>query len=131
MQETKALEELTALLQAALNPYFDDSDPKEYAALFADEATYFDPNSSGKQEGDGIQQLFGAYAGNIPPDRYEILDPSVSVYGDIAVFTFNLDTFSKDDGSVTGRWNTTQIHSRSHVGWEMTHAHWSHREPVS
>ena len=131
MQNAQARDELVALVQAALNPYFADSNPEEYAALFAVDATYFDPNSSGKLEGDAIKQLFAAYAGNIPPDRYEILDPTVDLHDDTAILTFNLDTFSKSDGSVTSRWNTTQIHCRSADGWDMIHAHWSHREPVS
>ena len=116
MQNAQARNELTALVTAALDPYFADSNPKEYAALFA---------------ADAIQQLFAAYAGNIPPDRYEILDPTADLHGDTAIFTFNLDTFSQDDGSVTSRWNTTQIHSRSADGWDMIHAHWSHRESAS
>ena len=131
MEETTALEELTALANEALIPYFDDSDTSKYAALFAKDATYFDPNSSGRIAGDAIGNLFASYVGMVPPDRFEILDPEVTVYGDIAVFTYNLDTFSREDGSVTSRWNTTQIHEHSADGWDMTHAHWSHREPMA
>ena len=131
MQDTTALEELTTLVQAAIDPYFEDSDPTEYAALFAENATYFDPNSSGKLEGEAIRQLFATYTGQIPPDRYEVLNPAVSLQGDTAVFTFNLDTFDKKDGSVTSRWNTTQVHMPSGDGWDMIHAHWSHRDSAS
>ncbi len=131
MEETTALEELTALANEALTPYFDDSDTSKYARLFARDATYFDPNSSGRLEGNAIGELFAAYAGSIPPDRFEILDPDVTIHGDVAVFTYNLDTFSREDGSVTSRWNTTEIPERSADGCDMTHAHWSHREPMA
>lgn len=131
MNDATALEELTGLLRAALDPYFNDSDPRTYEKLFAAEATYFDPNSAGKLEGDGIHRLFAAYAGQIPPDRYEILDPKVTLHADTAVFTFNLDCFDRDDGSLTRRWNATQVHEHSSTGWPMVHAHWSLREPVA
>ena len=131
MQETTALDELTTLAKEALTPYFDDSDTSKYAALFARDATYFDPNSAGRIEGNAIGELFAAYAGSIPPDRFEILGPAVTIHGDIAVFTYNLDTISREDGSTTSRWNTTEVHERSGDGWIMTHAHWSHREPMA
>ena len=130
MQNNTVLEELMAQVQAALGPYYDESDATGYAARFADEATYFDPFSSGKLENDAIQRHFAGFAGQIPPFRYEILNPAVSVHGDTAVLTFNLVTYDKADGSITGRWNTTEVHRRAGDGWEMVHAHWSYTEPT-
>lgn len=129
MQDTTVLEELIALEQAAMDPYFSESDPSTYAGSFASGATYFDPNSAGRIENDAILKHFAAFAGQIPPWRYEIRNPAVSVLGDAAVFTFNLETYDATDGSVTSRWNTTEVRLRTADGWEMVHAHWSHREP--
>ena len=131
MDSSIVLKELLEQEQAAMDPYFDQSDPTGYVALFTEDATYFDPNSSGKLSGTAIKELFGAYAGQIPRWRYEIHDPEVQISGESAVFTFNLDTFDVDDGSVTSRWNTTEVHTRSGDGWQLIHAHWSHREPAA
>ena len=130
MEEAIVLKELVEQERTALDPYFGESDTSGYAGLFAGDATYFDPNSSGKLVGAAIVELFAAYAGQLPPWRYEIIDPQVQLVGDAAVFTFNLDTFDADDGSVTSRWNTTEVHGRTADGWNLIHAHWSHREVI-
>ena len=66
-----------------MDPYFGQSDPASYVELFAADATYFDPNSSGKLSGPSIGELFGAYAGQIPEWRYEIVDPAVQLPLDV------------------------------------------------
>ncbi len=50
-REAAVLEELVARERAALEPYFGKSDPSAYVALFAEEATYFDPNTGGGSTG--------------------------------------------------------------------------------
>jgi hypothetical protein len=130
MHDPTLLDTLLTGERAAMDPYFGESDPTGYANRFAEEATYFDPNSGGRLEGRAIAQLFGAYAGQIPKWRYEILNPSVDVRGDTAVFTFNLETYDLDESSVTSRWNTTEVHAHTADGWRMIHAHWSHTEPA-
>ena len=130
MEESIVLKEFVEQERAVLDPYFGESDTSGYAGLFTGDATYFDPNSSGKLAGHAIVELFAGYAGQVPPWRYEIVDPEVQLIGDAAIFTFNLDTFDADDGSVTLRWNTTEVHRRTADGWEMVHAHWSHREAI-
>ncbi len=125
------LEELMTLERAALDPYFAESDPSAYVALFANEATYFDPNSAGRLDGDAYKQHFAAAAGQIPPFRYEILNPAVDLHGDTAVFTFNVKAVDPAAGTVAALWNTTEVHCRINDGWEMVHAHWSYTEPGS
>lgn len=121
------LEELTVLTRTALDPYFADSDPTEYVALFGDAAaTYFDPMAAGKLEDDAARNQLRSYQGIIPDVQYQILNPAVQLFDDTAVFTFNVETYDKSDGTVNGLWNTTQVHRRSGGGWEMVHAHWSH-----
>ena len=130
MHDPTVLEELLTGERAALDPYTGDSDPSAYVARFDQHATYFDPNSGGRLENGAIAQLFGAYAGQIPKSRYEILNPSVDVRGDTAVFTFMFEAYDPEDDSVTARWNTTEVHARTADGWRMIHAHWSHTQPA-
>ncbi len=129
--DTAVLEELMTRERAALDPYFGQSDPSAYVALFADEATYFDPNSAGRLDGDAYKRHFAAAAGQIPPLRYQILNPAVDLHGDTAVFTFNVEVVDPADGTVAALWNTTEVHCRIRGGWEMVHAHWSYTEPGS
>jgi hypothetical protein len=130
MHDPTLLEELLTTERASMDQYFGASDPAAYVERFGEQATYFDPNSGGKLEGGAIAQLFGTYAGHIPKWRYEILNPSVDVRGDAAVFTFSLESYDLEDDSITSRWNTTEVHARTPAGWRMVHAHWSHTEPA-
>ena len=108
-----------------------ESDPTEYAQPFADKATYFDPWAVGKLEDGAIKEHLMALAGKIPNLDYEILDPRVDLYGDTAVFTFHLETTDPTDGTVTSRWKSTAVLTRTNDGWEKVHAHWSLAEPGS
>ena len=127
-QEAAVLDELLALERAALDPYFGESDPSAYVALFADNATYFDPNTGGRLDGAAYRQQFAGYAGQIPPFRYEILNPAVDLRGDTAVFTFNLEMVNPADNTVAGVWNTTEVHCRTDRGWEMERATFAHSD---
>jgi ketosteroid isomerase-like protein len=130
-EDAVALDELMTLERAALDPYFGESDPSTYVALFADEATYFDPSSAGRLNADAYKQHFAAIAGQIPPLRSKILNPAVDLRGNTAVFTFNVEVVDPADGTVVTLWNTTEVHCRTDDGWEMIHAHWSYTEPGS
>jgi len=49
--DAAVLDLLMAQERRALDPYFRESDPSAYVALFADEATYFDPWSAARLGG--------------------------------------------------------------------------------
>jgi len=125
--EATALEELMAQEKTALDPYFADSDPTGYVGIYASEVTYIDPSSGGRLENQAARDYLMSFAGLIPPLQYEILNPSVDLFGDTAIFTFDVEMF--DAGTLIGAWNTTEIHQRTSGGWEMVHAHWSNPAP--
>jgi ketosteroid isomerase-like protein len=125
-RDVAVLEELIALETAALDPYFGQSDPSAYAAMFADEATYFDPNSAGRLNGDAYKRHFAAFAGQIPPLRYKILNPAVDLHGDTAVFTFNVEVVDPAIDAVAAVWNATEVRHRTEDRWDIVHAHWSY-----
>lgn len=128
--EAKALEELLALDIEALDPWYGESDPTIYAQHFADKATYFDPWSGGKLEDRAIKEYIMTFKGQIPNCDYEIYNPRVDLYGDTAVFTFNVAATIKADKSVVN-WNAIHIFTRTKDGWEKVHATWSFTEPGS
>ncbi|NIA03687.1 MAG: DUF4440 domain-containing protein [Nitrospirae bacterium] len=127
--ETEVLEQLLALQRTALDPYYDESDPSTYVAMYADKATAFDPWSNGKMQGTTAKDHLMGFAGMIPPVAYEIVNPRVDLYGDTAIFTFNVDLTDRGTGTTFAVWNTTQVHRRTGDGWELTHSHWSFATP--
>ena len=125
--EEAVLEELLAAESATLDSYYGQSDPTAYAALFADRATYFDPWSGGRLEDAAIKEYLMAFKGQIPKLNYEIPNPRVDLYGDTAVFTFNLDAIDPGSGAVTG-WDVTLVFLRTADGWKRIHANWAYKE---
>ena len=125
--EDAVLEELLAIESATLDPYYHDADPTAYAELFADKATYFDPWSGGRLEGAAIKEHLMAFKGRIPKTDYEIPNPRVDLYGDTAIFTFNLDAKDQKTGAITG-WDVTLVFLRSTDGWKRVHANWAFKE---
>jgi ketosteroid isomerase-like protein len=117
------LEEMIALEQSKLDPYF-QNDISAYVAEITDETTYFDPNMGRKLTGEGVREFFrNVYAGNVPPFDYELTDTSVVVRGDVVVFTFQLDMSDPASGEPTGYWMVTKVLERTDDGWEVIHGH--------
>lgn len=126
--DADAARELVALEQAALDPYYGQSDPAPYVNQFAERGTYFDPWSSGKLVDDAIGQHLLSFEGAIPLVGYDIVAPQADVYGDTAIFTFQVTTRDPENDAVLTRWNATEVRVRTGDEWKMVHAHWSPRE---
>ena len=126
---SKVLRDLLDQLQTTLDPYLTESDPSGYVGMYADAVTYFDPWADGKLVGIAARDHLMGLAGAIPHLTYEIIDPSVQLHGDVAVFTLNLALFDPDTGDRFAVWNTTQIHDRSGGEANLVHAHWSYAVP--
>ncbi len=125
---TEVLRTLLAQLGTALDPYYGKSDPSTYVAMYADAVTAFDPWSNGKLEDAAVEDHVMGFAGRIPSVAYEIVDPRVDLYGDTAVFAFNVD-LTDPTGATVAVWNTTQVHHRMGDVWELVHSHWSFATP--
>ncbi len=123
--EAEALQDLVAAEKAALDPYFGQSDPTEYVALLADDATYYDPATGGILTGQAAKDYLMASAGAIPAFTYEILNEKVALDGDLATFTFNVSVIDPASGAVVTDWNVTEINRFVDNDWEVTHAHWA------
>jgi hypothetical protein len=66
-----------------------------------------------------------SFAGKIPNLTYKILNPRVDLYGDVAVFVFNLEAYDPKDGTLVRLWKSSAVLIRTNDGWKKVHAHWT------
>ncbi len=100
-------------------------DPLGFSVNFADDATYFDDIAAHTRL-DGLEEIqnhFASLEGNIPPHSYEIVDPKVQVYGDIAIST--LRYHPSINGEPGPPWKATGVYRLTNGEWYLVHAHWS------
>lgn len=109
----------------AVSERFYNKDPLAYTELLAEDVTYFAPITPGRVEGkQAVQALFAPFQGKLSVPRFEILNSKLQLYGDIGIFTYNLNEYGTD-GAVATRWNSTEVYRRFGDKWQAVHAHWS------
>ena len=110
-----------------------NGDPSGFLTTYADEITYFDPMQPKRVDGvAALRTLYGPLAGTFKIDRYEIMNPRVQRYGDIAVLSYNLQNYVKaPDGTErpASAWNSTSVFRRVDGRWRTIHSHWSFTKP--
>lgn len=123
----KVADTVLKLEQQALERWC-QADPSGYLEIAAPDIVYIDPDQSRKLVGlDALTGLFTGLRGKIRIDRYELLNPTVQVYRDTAVLTYNYV------GYVSGqphRWNCTQVYCKRRGKWWIVHTHWSITGPL-
>jgi uncharacterized protein (TIGR02246 family) len=136
MTTTDVAGHIISLERAALDRWI-TADPDGYLSLYAKDATYFDPYREKRANGlDELNMHLGAVRGVKLPftePRYEMIDPTVTIDGDVAVLTFNLVNYGKPLGSteekVLARWNATEVYRAMDGVWRLIHTHWSFTQP--
>ncbi len=100
-------------------------DPLGFSVNFAEDATYFDDIGAHTRLDslEEIRNYLTSLVGEIPPHNYEIVDPKVQVYGDIAIAT--LRYHSSIDGEPGPPWKATDVYRLTDGEWHIVHAHWS------
>ena len=99
-----------------------------YTKYFDDEVTYIDDIGAHNRI-DGLPAV-RAYAGTldsmgmITKHRYEIINPKVQVYQDIAIITLQYHPYKPDDTPGT-KWKATSVYALIDNDWKVVHAHWS------
>ena len=123
------LGELVATERSALDRWI-HLDPSAYLGAFAPEVTYFDPTTDTRVNGiEAIEMRFAPIKNLKLPftdPRYEMINPKVQRYRDVAVLTFNLVSYGKlstGEESVVARWNSTEVYSRIDGKWRIIHSH--------
>jgi len=96
------------------------------------EITYFDPSLEKRLDGlQAFSELCKSAEGKFTIDKYEMVDPKVQVYGEIAILSYNLVDYSKTPQGVEQKflWNSTEVYHREGSDWGIVHSHWSFTKP--
>ena len=104
------------------------TDPMAFVELSDTDVIYFDPSLETKIE--GSEQLRTYYKGmQLPPaDHFDMIRPIVQVTQNIAVLTFNLDSYLSDK---VIKWNCTEVYRRNPDNqWKIIQTHWSYVKPI-
>ncbi|MDH7600279.1 MAG: nuclear transport factor 2 family protein [Sedimentisphaerales bacterium] len=113
--------------QSALDKWC-QGDPSGYLQIFAPEIIYIDPDQAVKLNGlPAVTELFEKARGKVRIDQYELLNPTVQVYGNTAILTYN---YVGHVGSQGYKWNCTQVYCKRRGKWWIVHTHWSITGPL-
>ncbi|MFH4966885.1 nuclear transport factor 2 family protein [Gaetbulibacter sp. M240] len=101
-------------------------DPLGYAENFAENATYFDDiGAQNRVNGNAaLTAYFKSLEGKIPTHNYELVDPKVQVFDNVAILTlrYNASTMDNQPGPP---WKSTSIYKLINGEWKVVHANWS------
>jgi uncharacterized protein (TIGR02246 family) len=135
MPEDKVDDIIIAQERAALDRWI-TGDPDGYLALYVTDVTYFDPFREKRVDGlEAMQALVAPMRGVKLPftePRYEMIDPKVQRYGEVALLTFNVVSYAKPPGrpeTAVARWNATELYRQIDGTWKILHSHWSFVKP--
>jgi len=96
------------------------------------DVTYFDPSLEKRLDGkEAFAALCKSIEGKFTVDRYDMIDPKVQVYGEVAILTYNLIDYSEkgDSTEKTFSWNSTEVYHKEGDDWRIVHSHWSFTKP--
>ena len=119
------VEETIMNLEREALDQWSQGNPAGYPMHASDDVTYIDDIGAqnrivGKEALDAYAMELGE---NVPPHSYEMVDPLVQVYGDVAILTFQYH--SKIDTLSGTPWKATSVYHFNDSTWQMVHANWS------
>ena len=131
-QQKDVTAQIIALERGALDRW-GKGDPGGYQEIYAPEVTYFDPTHDKRVNGlDAIKTTQAPIWRKVHVDRYDMINPKVQRYGDIALLTFNLVSFrtgADAKETIVGRWNSTEVYHATGGTWRIVHVHLSCIKP--
>ena len=118
-------QEILKLEQMALDKWA-EGDPVGFAENFAEDATYFDDIAAQNRVSgsEALKGYFKSLEGKIPAHHYELVNPQVQVYDNMAILTlrYNAKTLDNEPGPP---WKATSIYKLKEGKWKVVHANWS------
>jgi len=128
IDSSSAAKELLNLEHGALDRW-GNGDPGGPLSIYAPDISYFDPLTARRIDGyAAMEEYYRPWIGKIHIDRIEFVNPQVVVNGAMALVTYNLVNYARDDQGkeqVTSRWNSTSVYERRGDVWKQIHSHWS------
>ena len=104
------------------------TDPMAFVELSDTDVIYFDPSLETKIEGFGNNCALIIKACNFLRRSFRHDPPVVQVTQNIAVLTFNLDSYLYDK---VIKWNCTEVYRRNPDNqWKIIQTHWSYVKPL-
>jgi len=126
--------EIIGLERTALE-HWGKGDPDGYLSIMASDISYFDPTTATRIDGrEALKPLLESVRGRMSIDKAELLNPSVTRTGNIAVLTFNLISRGASLGGSPKqdvKWNATEIYRKVEDRWFIVHSHWALTTPPS
>ncbi len=113
------------LERQALDRY-SNGDAVGYTTNFANDVTYFDDIAAHNRV-DGLEEAkdyFATLEGKVPVHKYELVEPKVQVYNDIAILTMQYHS-TMPEGEPGPPWKSTIVYHLNNGEWQVVHAHWS------
>lgn len=127
--ENKKLTELIIRLEIEALEKWNKGNPDGFLELSAEDVVYFDPMLERRLNGHGeLKNLYDSLRGKSSVDHYEMLDPVVQSAENMAVLTFNLNSYS---GDKVWKWNCTEVYRlEPDNAWKIIQTHWSLVKPL-
>ncbi len=127
MSDKSIADTILALETAALERW-GKGDPSGFVETSAPDVTYFDPFIERRINGrDALAAYYERLRGKVRIDRFEWIEPQVTVCGDVAVLTFNMVSHA---GPAQYRWNCTEVYRLTDSCWRIIQTHWSLIKPL-
>lgn len=122
---TENTEETVIALEKEALDQWAQGNPPGFAVHATEDITYID-DIGAQNRITGIENFktyLKSLEGQIPPHEYEMVDPMVQVYDDVAILTFQYH--SKIDTMSGPPWKATSVYHFNDSTWQMVHGNWS------
>ena len=122
--EQQNIEQTILTLEKNALDRWSNADQIGFSDNFAEDATLFDfVEAHVRINGiENLKKYFASFQGKVPIHKYELINPKVQVYGDMAILSF---WWKIEDEIGEPSWKATSVYRLHNDTWKIVHAHWS------